>query len=213
MRKSRLLDSIIPPGRQRILAATLLPPEREWYVGALASHLDVTPSTLQLDLGRLAESGVLLRRRDGNRVYYRADPACPILPELRTLLAKTAGLADVLRDALAPFSSTIRCAFVHGSVARAAEGSESDVDLIVIGGVELADIALPLRAARERLGREVNTSVYSVEELAGKAGGGHHFVTKVLAREKIFVVGSQDELDDVVGRKAGGGGDTGEAGD
>ncbi len=212
MRKSKLLDSIIPSARRRILALTVLQPARDWYVSDLAGHLNVTPSSLQRDLARLTAGGVLLRRRDGNRVYYKVDSRCPVLPELRGILLKTTGLVDVLRDLLTPYSASIRCAFVHGSVSRSEEGSVSDVDLIVIGSVGLADLALPLRAAREELSREVNPSVYPPEEVATKARSGHHFITKVMAREKLFVVGSQHELDEVVGGKAGGGGAGHEAG-
>lgn len=205
MRKTKVLDAIVPPSRQRILAATVLQPEREWYVSDLASHLAVRPSSLQRDLARLAEGGVLRRRRDGNRVYFKADPDCPIFPELRQILAKTVGLVDVLREVLAPFATSIHCAFVYGSVARLEEVTESDVDLILIGNVGLAEIAAPLRTARERLARQVNPSVYSATEFAKKARSGHHFITKVLAREKLFVIGSEHDLDEIIGGEAGGG--------
>lgn len=200
MRKSKLLDSIIPVGRQRILAAVILPPDREWYVSDLAAKLRVPPSSLQRDLARLATAGVLTRRRDGNRVYFRANAASPIMPELRRLLIKTSGLVDVLHDVLQPVASSVRCAFVHGSVARSEETSDSDVDLVIIGDVGLADLVMPIRAASEQLGREINPSMYRPDEFAKKAASGHHFISKVLEREKLFVVGSQDELDAVIGR-------------
>lgn len=187
------------PGRQRLLAATLLPPGREWYVSTLATYLSVTPSTLQRDLTRLSASGILLRRREGNRVYFKADPECPILPELRQMLVKTVGLVDQMREALAPFSSSIRCAFVHGSVARAEEASESDVDVVAIGGVRLLELALPLRSLREQLSREVNVTVYKPEEFAKKAKSGHHFIHELMVRKKLFLVGSDDDLGKIVG--------------
>lgn len=204
MRKTSYLDAVIPPLRQHILAATLLQPDREWYVTDLAARLGRPPSSLQRDLARLTDTGILLRRREGNRVYVRGNPESPLYPELRQILVKTIGLVDVLIQALAPFAAAIRCAFVHVSVARAAEGADSDVDLIVIGEVGLAELSVALRSARQRLAREVNASVYTPAAFAKKAKSGHHFITKVLAREKLFLVGSPNELDEIAGREASG---------
>jgi DNA-binding transcriptional ArsR family regulator len=204
VRNSRPLDALLPATRQEILGAVLLQPEREWYLSDLAAHLRRTPSSLQRDLARLTGAGILRRRRDGNRVYFQADSDCPIFPELRQILIKTAGLADVLRDVLTPFRDRIRVAFVHGSVARGEEASGSDVDLLVIGRVGLANLARPLREASRQLGRTVNPTVYSPEEFAQKASGAHHFVSKVIARPKLFVMGDENDLGEVVGREARG---------
>ncbi len=103
MRGSSLLDSLTTRTKQRLLAATVLHPEREWYLLELARHLGVTPSSIQRDLAAFVHAGVLKRRADGNRVYFRADMDCPIFTELRSVLLKTVGLVEVLREALAPF--------------------------------------------------------------------------------------------------------------
>jgi predicted nucleotidyltransferase len=116
-------------------------------------------------------------------------------------MIKTAGLLDVLREALAPFASCIRWAFVYGSVARAAERSSSDVDLMVIGRVGLARIAPAIRKVEARLGRPVNPTVYTAEEFAKKLEAGHHFLHSVLREETLFVVGESDELAAAIGKQ------------
>lgn len=98
MRKKNMLDALFPRTRQNILATLLLSPERRWYLSDLAQRLKVPPSSLQRELASLAEAGVLYREADGNRVYYQANPAFPLLPELQSLFAKTAGLADQVRE-------------------------------------------------------------------------------------------------------------------
>src|SRR5437016_1143340 len=129
MRRNHPIDALLPRGRQGILSATLLQPERWWYLSDLARHLGVPPSSLQRELASLVAAGILLRRQDGNRVYVRPDPACPFLPDLQGLLTKTAGIADVLRETLHPFASQIQAAYLYGSLARGTEGSQSDADL------------------------------------------------------------------------------------
>ncbi len=113
-----MLDALFPRTRQNILAALLLSPERRWYLSDLAQHLHVPPSSLQRELASLADAELLSRKTEGNRVYYRANPEHPLLPELQGLFAKTIGLADKVKAALEPFWADIDLAFIYGSAAR-----------------------------------------------------------------------------------------------
>jgi len=194
MRKKRALDSLFPRTRQAILTATLLHPDRWWYLSDLAKHLSVRPSSLQRELAALTNAELLCRRRDGNRVYFQANPDCPFLPELQGLLVKTAGLVDVLRETMAPWAKRIDWAFIYGSVARAEELAASDVDLMIIGKVGLADLAPALRRAEKCLSRAVNPSLYSREEFAKKLCVRDHFLTAVLNGAKLFILGDSHEL-------------------
>lgn len=201
MRKVSPLDTLLPRTIQGILAATLLAPQKGWYLSDLARHLRRTPSSLQGPLAALVDAGILQRKKEGNRVYFEVDPQCPFLSELQGIIAKTVGLVDVLRDALQPFSTRIIAAFVYGSVARSRERSSSDVDLMVIGTVGLSDIAPTLKQAEERLGRPVNATVYAIGEFAKKLATGHYFVRSVLDKEKLFVLGSEHDLEKAASRR------------
>lgn len=201
MRKARRpLDALFPRTRQRVLSATLMQPGRWWYLSDLAKELDLTPSSLQREVAGLVQAGVLRSRREGNRLYFQADPQCALFPELQGLVAKTVGLADSLREALRPLSRSIRVAFVFGSVARREERGASDVDLMVVGGASLSSLAAALKRAENRLGRAVNATGYTPEEFARKARSGHHFVRQVMQGEKLFIIGGTDDLEAAPGR-------------
>ena len=195
MRRPSTLDALFTAPRQGILAATLMEPERWWYLSDLARHLRVHHATLQRELTRLSKAEILQTRRDGNRTYYRANADSPVFPELRSLLTKTAGLVDTLRDVLRPFEKVVEVAFVYGSVARAAEASESDVDLMILGRLSLKALAPGLREAEQRLRRPVNASVYGEAEFSRKLDSGNQFLRNVLDKEKLFVVGTQGDLE------------------
>jgi predicted nucleotidyltransferase len=168
----------------------------------LSAHLGRrNPSSLQRELKSLTMAGILESRREGNRVYFRANRECAIFPELSGLLAKTAGLAQVVSDALASVADQISAAFIHGSVARNEPHAASDVDVIVVGRAGLAQISPALRSAEERLGRAINVSVYSGAEFQAKLKARHHFLTSVLAGEKLFLIGSEHELEQLAGRR------------
>jgi predicted nucleotidyltransferase len=202
MRKDRLLDALFPRTRQAILATALLDPTREWYLSDLARHLGVRPSSLQRELANLAEGGILRRRVDGNRTYYRAETDSPIFGDLRELMLKTAGLRECLADALAPFRDRIQAAFVYGSVARSDAHAASDIDLMIVGRLGLSELAQALREAEGALLRPVNPSIYTAEEFARKLAEGHHFLAGVMQEKKVFILGDGNDLEVALGRKA-----------
>ncbi len=181
-------------------------PSREWYRSELARELGVSPSSLQRPLAGLVRTGVVVANPDGNRVYYAVETTHPILPELKGLVAKTSGVVGVLRDALSATKSKVRLVLVYGSVAAGTEGASSDIDLLVVGNARLTDLAAPLRRAADKLGREVNTSVYRVDEFASKLEAGNRFLRAILDKPKLFVIGTANDLEEIGGRKTRRGG-------
>jgi DNA-binding transcriptional ArsR family regulator len=198
MRKHRALDALLPKTRQGILAATLVRPDKAWYVSELARRMGVPSSSLQRELHALANAGILKTNRQGRMVYYQANADSPLYPDLRGLLLKTAGLVDVLADVVKPLSAKLAIAFVYGSVASGSERSESDIDLMVIGSISPSELALPLRRAREWLGREINPKVYTAAEFKRKRAGKDHFLSQVLSAPKLFVLGDSNDLEKIV---------------
>ena len=93
----------------------------------------------------------------------------------------------------------LRIVFVYGSIAAGGERSDSDIDLMLIGNVSPMDLAVPLRNARELLGREINPTVYTPAEFAKKRAASDHFLTRVLDKPKLFVRGDNDELEKTAG--------------
>jgi len=195
MRKFHPIDVLFPQARKELLAATLMHPDRWWYLSEIASHLGRTPSSLQRELHRLTAAGILHTRKESNRLYYQPDPLCPFLPELTGLIVKTAGISDVLSEMLGKFKKQIAWAFIHGSIVRAEEFSTSDVDLLIIGQLTLSNLSTPLRESEKKLGRDVNPVLYTQKEFAKHIKAGQHFSRTVLASEKLFLLGDSIEFE------------------
>jgi predicted nucleotidyltransferase len=149
---------------------------------------------VQRELHVLAEAGILRRTVEGRQVYFQADRENSIYPELQALLSKTAGIVDVIREALTPLADRIRLAFVFGSAARGELRRDSDVDVLVVGDASFTAAANALATAQARLARDVNPTVYPPGEFRKKILTGHHFLTRVLQEPRLFAVGGPDEL-------------------
>ena len=87
----------------------------------------------------------------------------------------------------------IQLAFVYGSIARAREQPDSDIDLMVVGKIQRMRLSRPLQQAGLQLGREVNLSLYGPAEF--KAKRKQHFLSSVLDKPKLFVIGTERDLD------------------
>lgn len=183
--------------RGRALALLLLQPERRLHVREIARLTQAVAGTMSKELDRLHKAGLLERHRVGNQVHFCANQQHPVYPELSGLLRKTIGLADVLAMALAGELSRIKVAFVFGSVAKSADTATSDVDVMVIGSVDFGSVVNRLYEAQKSLHREINPKVYSVDEWRAKRRADSSFVRDVLAKPKIFLIGTQRDLDEL----------------
>ena len=110
------------------------------------------------------------------------------------MFVKTAGVADVLRSALAPLADRITAAFIYGSFAKGTETAASDVDIMIVGDVSMREAVSALRPARDALRREINPSVYSTQEFRNRIAHDDHFITSVLREARISLIGDENEL-------------------
>ena len=152
--------------------------------------------TIQSELKKLVGLGLVLKRRDGNRLYFRADTDHPLYPDIRNIVLKTSGLADVLKDAFHD-EPAIQIAFVFGSIATGSEKAASDVDLMVIGRIGLRKLAKLLSGIAENIGREINPHVLTPMELLNRRKKNDHFINRVMDEPKLFVIGNEHDLENV----------------
>jgi predicted nucleotidyltransferase len=169
-------------------------PDEAYYLREIMKHTGAAHGAMQRELDTLTHAGLLRRTVRGKQVYFQANRESPIFPELYRLIIKTVGMVDVLREALTPITQHILLSFMFGSAARAELRSGSDIDLLVIGDVSFTAVANALTGAQERLGRDVNPTVYPPREFSTKIRKGHHFLTAVLSEPRLFVIGGADEL-------------------
>jgi predicted nucleotidyltransferase len=200
MRKFAELDALFPTIRAGVLSAVLLQPEHWWFLTEMAGYLQVTPSSLQRELESLVRAGLLQRRQDGRRAYFKANADSPVFPELRGLINKTMGIVPALRDELRKFGDRIKLALLYGSVARGSEHAGSDVDLMVVGALQQIDLLPSLKRLEARFRREVNVTLFSPEEFRRKRALKDHFLTTVLKGKTIPLKGTLDELDEAAAR-------------
>lgn len=193
---SSLSDALFSGVQQRVLAVLFGAPERSFYGNQLMRLTGSGKGALLRELDRLERSGLVSARRIGNQKHYQANPQAPVYEELRGIVVKTFGVADVLRQALLPVAERVTAAFVYGSVAKRTDTSRSDIDVLLISeSVGYQEIIKALQPAERKLGRKVSPTLYSRAELARKRAERGGFLARVLEQPKIFLIGTGRDLE------------------
>ena len=194
MNETWLRSGLFGKTRQAVLALLYGQADKSFYTKQILDGVKIGRGTVQRELKNLTDAGIINREVQGRQVYYRANDRCPIYDELKSIVRKTFGVADVIRQSLASSARKIRVAFIFGSVARSADDRRSDIDLMVVGRISFGDVVSLLGPAEKKLAREINPVVYPIAEFQKKVKDDHYFVKTVLEDEKIFVIGDEDEL-------------------
>jgi uncharacterized protein len=201
-KKTGLGDVLFGRNRGRVLALLFGNPDQGYYLRQIAATVGIQPGTLAPELCLLSDLGVVVSNRVGNQVFYRANQQSPIFPELKSLLAKTVGVFQLLGSALEPLGDRIKLALVYGSLARRDETAQSDIDLMVVGKVELEEVLARLDKVEKQIQRPINATVYTSKEFRAKLTSGNHFVRSVVRGPKVVIVGDEDELGRLGGQQA-----------
>jgi len=187
--------------RAKVLGWLFTHPDERYFVRQLAGLLKEDSTNVSRELIRMEKTGILISTKEGKQRYYQANRKSPLFDELHGLMLKTVGVADVIKKALEPRLADIKLAFVFGSVARRAENRFSDIDLLVVGDITFGEVVDLISAAEEVLNRELNPVVYTLAEFNKRLSEDHYFITDILSGDKIFVVGDENELRALVGKR------------
>jgi len=190
---SLLAELLSSRARAEVFRLLFGPGESELHGRDIQRRSGLADATVRQELEKLARLGLVQLRRSGNRSYYRANRAHPLYTDIRSIVLKTSGLAGLLRERLR--HPGIQVAFVFGSVASGVEKPNSDVDLMVIGSTSLRQVGKLLSGLGAELGREVNPYVLTTEEFLNRKKKRDHFLTTVLGERKLFVIGSEHDLE------------------
>jgi predicted nucleotidyltransferase len=190
-----IADALFSKTRQRVFSLLFGQPERAFTTSELITLAASGSGAVQRELQRLVDSKLVHSTAIGRQKRYQANSAAPIFDELRVIIAKTAGIPDQLRRALAPLAHRIQFAALFGSIAKDADTAESDIDVLLVSdGLALDDVFGALEAAEQQLGRRVSPTLYTSKEFHRRRRTGQPFLSRVLAGKHIVLVGSEDAI-------------------
>lgn len=188
-------DALFTKTQQRVLALLFGSPDRSFYLNEIVRISGAGNGAVHRELARLLDCGLLTAGLIGNQKHYQANRAAPIFEELRGIVVKTFGVADVLRARLQPLAGAMAVAFIYGSVAKGTDKASSDIDLMIVSEkLAYADVLAALQVGDASLGREVNPTIYRRVEFEKKSSEEGGFLGRVLEGPKLFVIGAESDI-------------------
>jgi len=190
-----IADALFSESQSRLFRWLFGQPKRSFHLSELRRLTGLGSASLQRELRKLTDAGLVSSERVGNLRRFQANPKSPVLGELVALTRKTLALEPMLREALSPLIPRLRAAWIFGSVAKQADTATSDIDVMVIGeDLALGEVLERLLPLEAELGRKINPTFYSPAEFERRRAELDSFVSRVLAQPILSLIGEVDEF-------------------
>jgi len=184
---------ILKNSKGEILKLFFQDPEKEYYLREIARILGKEPGFFQEAINKLVNEGILKDERRADLRYFKLNKNYPIYEEIKKIISKTVGIEARIREIIDNLKGA-ECAFIFGSIAKNQESSNSDIDLMIIGGIDQDQLIKEINQAEDELKREINYHLYSREEVIKQLRINNDFLVKVFNEPKISLKGDPHEF-------------------
>ena len=185
-----LIDALFSSVRKKVLGVLFGNPGRSFFFNEIIALVNSGTGAVQRELERLSDSGLVTISQVGNQKHYQANPNSPIFEEICSLIRKTVGLVEPLKDALTSCREKLQFALVFGSVAKESDNAYSDIDLLIVSDeMTLEDVYVLLSDVEKDLVRKINPTIYTKAEFETRLQSKNSFLMRVLKGKTILLVG------------------------
>lgn len=191
--KSNILQITKSKTRIAILELFFNDPKQEYYLRQIEKLIGYSVGNIRREMHNLETSGLFTHRMLGKVKLYKVNAAYPLYNEFKSIIRKTISIEGRLKDIIQGHKDII-FAFIYGSFAKGKESSLSDIDIIIIGKISPKKIKSELFEYQSRVGREMNSTVYTDREFLSKIKGKNHFILSIIQQPKIFLKGTENEF-------------------
>ncbi|MEE9421768.1 MAG: nucleotidyltransferase domain-containing protein, partial [Gammaproteobacteria bacterium] len=198
MQVTSIGDALFTKTQQKVLGLLFGKPDKSFYTNEIMRWAAMGRGTVSRELVRLVGAGLVSTTREGNQNHYQANASNPVYSELISIVKKSFGIADEIKQKLVPLDKSIELAFIYGSISKGAETKSSDIDLMLVGK-ELSyslvmEVLMPLE---ESLQRTMNPTIYEMKDFIAKLKEGNSFITRVMDQTKIMIKGTEDDIREI----------------
>lgn len=179
--------------RASLLSQLAMNPDKSFYIRELSKKLNIPYSMLYKEEKNLVSLGIAKEEKRGKVTLVSINKNLPYFAELKNLMIKTVGLADLLRVVLSELKK-IRYALIYGSFASGKESESSDVDLLIVGEAKEEKILNTIGQIEKEVRREINYILWSEKEFVERAKRKHRLLEDIVSNPVIMLAGEEDEF-------------------
>lgn len=179
--------------RVSILEKFLLENTSEYHVRGLVRELGEEINAVRRELLNLKKNGVLKSHKDGNKLMYKLDPTCPIIPDLRSLFFKDSAIGTKLIEKLTAIEG-IKLAFVTQSFLDKKYQSDIDMDMLIIGNMKVKDLNNAISTLEKETGRVIKFAALKPEDYEFARKKKDPILMNTLEKDRIIIIGKYSDI-------------------
>lgn len=191
---ANLKDLFVSKVRVKLIQTFLKDPSEMFYVRQLSRITNEEINAVRRELARMEARGLVKKEARGNRLYYFFVKSYAFYQELISLTAKTVGLgASIIKNKNK--LGNIKFAMLSGRYARQMpRKSEEDIDLLVVGAINLPELSKLVRKTESIREKEINYAPMTVEEFQFRKSRRDPFLQNILSSGRVMLLGDEEEM-------------------
>jgi DNA-binding transcriptional ArsR family regulator len=189
-----LNDIITSKVRIKIIELFFSNPNEMYHVRGIVREIDEEINAVRRELTKLESAGVIKKEARGNRVYYFLRDDYPLYGDLISMVAKTKGLGATIIANRGKIGKPLYVMFSGRFVRHKKRKKDDDVDVLIVGEINLPEVASMIRAEESKRKSEINYTVMTREELTFRKQRRDPFLQTVLASSRVMIIGDEDDL-------------------
>lgn len=175
-----------------ILKLLFLNSSSEFHANDMARKTGLAPSTIAKEMPVIQNIGLVLRRTQGNLVFYKLNNQSVIYNELKRIFLKFEMLDEIISRDLP--KEKIKYALIYGSFAKGTESQSSDIDLLVIGDVNEDALLRSISKTERTIGREINYLLWKEKEFMERVEKKIPLMNEISKTRIMMIIGDEDEF-------------------
>jgi len=191
---ANLQDLFISRVRVKLIQIFLSRPEEIFYVRQLVRLSEEEINAVRRELARMEKRGMVKKEPRGNRLYYFFRKDYSYYQDLISLIAKTVGLgAAVIKNRHK--LGKVKFAMISGRFARRMpRQSAENIDLLIIGNINLPYLKTLVRQAESEQEQEINYAPMTLEEYKFRKARRDPFLQNILSGGRVMLIGDEEDM-------------------
>jgi len=179
--------------RVNILKLLLLNPKRGFHIRAVVRQVDAEINAVRRELDNLFEIGLVTRRQSSNKIFYQVNTQHPFYQDLLSLVAKEEGIgAAIIKNEKK--LGDVEYAVLSLSFLRGRKSTALDVDLFMVGDINVDLLKNIVKEEESKINREINYSIMSSEEFFNRKRTNDPFIYKILTQSRTMLIGDEEKF-------------------
>jgi len=165
-----------------------------YHVRGIVREIGEEINAVRRELQKMEEIGILKKEQRGNRIYFFVKTDYPLFGDLLSIISKSTGFGKALLDAKSKLGKVLYIMFSGRFTRHKKRKTDDEVEALVVGEIILPELASIVRLFESKLGREINYTVMSSEELEYRKKRKDPFLLGILAQSRTMIFGDEEGL-------------------